>query len=266
MNDDTVINQKAALGSTTTQIAVQNNYNGFTPQEASQLAIQLFLDNFPKLQQLAQETAQKRAEELCSSVFRVLEEKETNNYSAFKTPDMQYIFYEAQKGYARFGNQETLDFLSDIVANRVTYDDNQYIKIILDKAIEIAPQLTKEGLNYLSLIFLVKHTLFFKEKDKNTLREKIEYISKILPFPSTIRNQTSFLITLGCLMIHLGTIEAKLSSICNIPEKEISEMLPEHFKLLPADYGLSPIGIALAISNLEKPLKVSINLEIWIHI
>ena len=47
MSDETKIIQKAALGSDTTQIGEQNNYYGMTAEEASNLAIKLFMDNFP---------------------------------------------------------------------------------------------------------------------------------------------------------------------------------------------------------------------------
>ena len=65
MSDETKIIQKAALGSDTTQIGEQNNYYGMTAEEASNLAIKLFMDNFPRLQEEAKKIAKERAEELC---------------------------------------------------------------------------------------------------------------------------------------------------------------------------------------------------------
>lgn len=66
MGDNTTITQKAAIGSDTIQIGTQNNnyYNGLTPTQASQLAINLFMDNFPKLQEAAMKTVQERVNEL----------------------------------------------------------------------------------------------------------------------------------------------------------------------------------------------------------
>ena len=63
MPEGMVIDQRATMGSNVTQIAVQNN--GMQPQEACQLAINLFMDNFPKLQQIAADTARERADEFC---------------------------------------------------------------------------------------------------------------------------------------------------------------------------------------------------------
>lgn len=53
MSEDIKIIQKAAMGADTTQIASQNNYYGMTAEQASNLAIKLFMDNFPKLQEEA---------------------------------------------------------------------------------------------------------------------------------------------------------------------------------------------------------------------
>lgn len=43
MSEEMKIVQKAALGSDTTQIGEQNNYYGMTAEEASSLALKLFI-------------------------------------------------------------------------------------------------------------------------------------------------------------------------------------------------------------------------------
>ena len=81
MSDETKIIQKAALGSDTTQIGEQNNYYGMTAEEASNLAIKLFMDNFPRLQEEAKKIAKERAEELCKiSRIRSMHDSELKHY------------------------------------------------------------------------------------------------------------------------------------------------------------------------------------------
>ena len=75
MSDETKIIQKAALGSDTTQIGEQNNYYGMTAEEASNLAIKLFMDNFPRLQEEAKKIAKERAEELCKNIVDKLKKQ-----------------------------------------------------------------------------------------------------------------------------------------------------------------------------------------------
>ena len=83
MTDNITINQKSALGSETTQIANQNNYYGLTPAEASQMAIDLFMDNFPKLQEAAMKTILERVNEIIREIVSEIDAKYAGNYSAF---------------------------------------------------------------------------------------------------------------------------------------------------------------------------------------
>lgn len=52
-NTNIEVNQKAAIGGTTTQIGQQINHYGLTPEQASQMAITMFMGYFPQLRQEA---------------------------------------------------------------------------------------------------------------------------------------------------------------------------------------------------------------------
>ena len=80
MSDGTKVIQKSALGSDTTQIGEQNNYYGMTAEEASNLAIKLFMDNFPRLQEEAKKIAEERAEELCKNIVDKLKKTRENKF------------------------------------------------------------------------------------------------------------------------------------------------------------------------------------------
>ena len=93
MPDNISIIQKSALGSDTTQIGTQNNiYHGLTPTEASQMAVNLFMDNFPKLQEQAMKTVQERVGELIRETVLQIETKYAGNYSSFSKPDWTELF------------------------------------------------------------------------------------------------------------------------------------------------------------------------------
>ena len=159
MPEGMVIDQRATMGSNVTQIAVQNN--GMQPQEACQLAINLFMENFPKLQQIAADTARERVEEFCKTTIEKLQHANVQDYSAFSDPDVQYVLFDAQKHYARFGTKEMLGTLTDLVANRVANNDDFVLKVTIDKAVSVASMLTPQQLDFLSLLFLctkVKYT------------------------------------------------------------------------------------------------------------
>lgn len=147
MTNNITVTQKSSLGSDTTQIATQNNYYGLTPAEASQMAINLFMDNFPKLQEAAMQTVQERVNEIIQKIVSQIETKYNGNYSAFSKPDMQYILFEAEKGYARKGTPELCTILSSLVAERSACTENSYFEIVLDKAIELVPSLLPSHLD-----------------------------------------------------------------------------------------------------------------------
>ena len=120
MSDETKIIQKAALGSDTTQIGEQNNYYGMTAEEASNLAIKLFMDNFPRLQEEAKKIAKERAEELCKDIVDKLEKQGKTNFSEFSDPDIQYILNKS-----RF--LSVVESENDRSKNRITSDRNKLI-------------------------------------------------------------------------------------------------------------------------------------------
>ena len=83
MENEIKITQKATVGDGTTQIGVQNNFLGITSEKASELAIKLFMENFPKLQEEARMVAKERAEELCKGIIEKLKEDGKTDFCEF---------------------------------------------------------------------------------------------------------------------------------------------------------------------------------------
>ena len=196
MSEENKIIQSSVLGYGTTQIGEQNNYiidnSGITPVQAAEIATKLFLDNFPKLQKAAMNEARRRADEFCRELIGKLQKQDNVNYSAFTDPDVQFNLNKAQQEYARFGTKQLKDLLSDIIVNRINYNDDYFMKIILDEAIEIAKHLTDAHLNYLSLIFLCKQIIFHDIKTINDLEKHCIEICSGLPVPESIVQSVPF--------------------------------------------------------------------------
>lgn len=265
MTEKMTITQKATIGSDTTQIANQTNYYGMTPAEASRLAIDLFMENFPRLQEEATKTVQLRVNELIKEVIRQIEEKHASNYSAFSDPDMQYILLEAEKGYARRGTDELCSILSSLIADRSACKDSDYLKIVLDKAIETVSLLQPEHLNYLSLIFLYKHVKFGDISTLDDIKEKYQEIHRCFNCTINAENAIPFFNMLGLLTLNLGTASKVVSTVYGFSEQEIKEILPPEHGLVPADYGLTPASIVLAIFNARSKIDLDLKLQTWIH-
>ncbi len=264
MSDETRVTQKAAIGSDTTQIATQNNYYGLSAKEATKMAIDMFLENFPKLQEEAAKTARERADELINEVIIQLNEKGKVDFSEFSDPDMQYVLLKSQQEYARFGTPELLKILTDLLINRINYNEDQYLKLLLDEALDVAKSLTPTHLDYLSHVFFCKNLKLKGIKTIDDLKKHLEYISLQCPIPKETKKTVPFLNMMRLLLIDLDTPEHRYSITYSLPEKLIKEIMPDSQKEIHPDYGLSPLGILIAIINLENKTKYRFDKKIWL--
>ena len=228
MSDETKIIQKAALGSDTTQVGEQNNYYGMTAEEASNLAIKLFMDNFPRLQEEAKKIAKERAEELCKNIVDKLKKQGKTNFSEFSDPDIHYM------------------------------------KILLDEAVEIVKSLSEVHLNYLSLIFLCKEIRMNSINSIDLLKEHCEYICSKMPITNGIESSVPFLYMLRLLTISLGNADEVYAKRYNLDIGKVKEILPLAMNSIPGDYSLTPVGIIIAIINIHNKTNLNLDFKIWI--
>ena len=264
MTDNITISQNSAFGSETTQIASQTNYYGMTPAEVSKMVIDLFMDNFPKLQEQAMREVRARIDELMQSVIAEINNKYNGNYTAFSRPGMQYILIEAQKGYARRGTRELCTMLSSLIADRSACVENSYLEVVLDKAIELVPSLSPVHLDYLTLIFVYKHT---KIGGIHTLEDIAKFYSELHTTFSapTTDNAIPYFEMLGLTTLNLGNGAKMVAKTYGFTEEQVANILPPQYKMIPGDYGLTPVGIVLAIFNAHAKSNIHFNLKTWIH-
>ena len=263
MSDEPQIVQTASLASGNTQIGVQNNHYGLSLEDATRILMNLFLDNFPRLQQIAAETAKQRAEELCQETVNKLSQNGLNDFSAFEDPDVQYDFWEAQKDYARFGKREMLENISSLIASRVKFNNEDYIKIVIDRALSVVSYLSQEQLDYLSLLFLCKRVKFHSINTIEKLKSTLDYWDHI--FNPGSFSAISLLNSLGCLELFIESTSKMMAEAYGFPEGTIKEICPNTIANLAADYGPTQIGAVLAIVNIENKTDNRFELETWIH-
>lgn len=249
------------------QVIVHGNYNDYseimTTKEASKLAIDLFLDNFPKLQEEANCVARERADEICREIINKLQNNNVKDYSSFKEPDMQYILYEAQKSYARFGTSEMLETLTTLISKRVEVDKEMTLKVTIDRAIEIAPMITSEQLDYLSLLFLCSKVKFNNIKTIDQLKNHLESIAQI--FKNADFSSIEYLNMLGCFQIELPNVVEIQAKLYNFSESDVDRICPSNLKLLNGDFSTSYVGTVLAIINAQRKTSLSLKMETWIN-
>ncbi len=177
-----ILEQKGAIGSQNTQIGEQNNYYGLTVNEAMDIALKLFYDNFPKLQNMALETVEKRINEFTEDFFKKLAEDKFERFEKFVEPAIQYSLYEAQKEYAKSGDENIKYNLINILSARLNHEYNTSAQIIFDEAIIQVTKLTKDQVDFLSLMYI----LFNMNKKITNLQALDSYIREnVLIFSNT---------------------------------------------------------------------------------
>lgn len=222
------------------------------------------MNNFPKLQQIAADTARERAEELCRTIIEKLQHANVKDYSAFTDPDVQYVLYDAQKDYARFGTEQMLSTLTDLVASRVTNNDDFVLKVTIDKAISIASMLTPKQLDFLSLLFVCTNVRFHHVQTLEDLNSFLNCMCDIFPVSPDVAS-INYLAMQGCLQISLPQPVKVLARTYGFSEADVNNICPQRVKDLRTDYGISNIGIMLAITNTEQKTSYTFDPHIWIH-
>ena len=262
--DSFKINQHADRGENIIQIGSQTVYEGLSPVDACKLAIDLFNQNFPKLQEQAKDLVLSRVDELMEDVAKKLIENKIKDMSPFADPDVQYAIYEAQKSYARFGTSEMLSTLSNLIAKRIEHnDDNMGLKVAIDKAIEISGALSTKHLDYLSLLFFVSRVKANTIRTIDNLKGFLDNL--VSSFSEADITDTSYLNMLGCLQLFLFDAEEILSKNYGFSKDQVKAICPESIHKLSGDYSTSHVGTILAIVHLKTKMSVFCDPQIWIH-
>lgn len=201
------------LQSETTTINTTNHY-GITYADAKQIALDIFNENFPRLRAEAAATAKKRAEDVTEKFFIKLNERNPEAINEFEQPAMQDALFTVQKQYARSGDKELGDLLVDILVDRAAEPKRNMLQIVLDESLTIAPKLTIEQLDTITLNFL------FTQTKRNDLKNYIDLVNyfknKVCPFIEGLSNEKrdyNHIEYLGCGHIrvgHYGELENKL--------------------------------------------------------
>lgn len=179
-------NQTGGDGSINIQSENDVNLNvGITYSEARQIALDVFESNFVKLSKNAAELAYSRTQELTEKYLKKLYDVNPALLNSTEDPDMQYALFTAQKEYARTGDKALADLLVDILVDRASQNERSVLQIVNNEALSVAPKLTLEQYNVLSLVFIIRYT---KRLNLKNFDDFVHYIkNSIRPLLSEIR-------------------------------------------------------------------------------
>ncbi len=163
------------------------NHYGITYADAKEIALDVFNANFPRLRAEAAATAQERAEDVTEKFFIKLNERNPEAIKEFEQPAMQDALLTVQKQYAISGDKELGDLLVDILVDRAAEPKRNMLQIVLDESLTVAPKLTVEQLDTITLNFLLVRT---RRMDLLRYIDLVNYLtSKVCPFIEGLSNE-----------------------------------------------------------------------------
>lgn len=154
-NDQT---QDGGDNSTNYQAGQDIHVHGLTIDEARTVALDVFKSNAIELAGVAQGLAVARAEQLTNDFLTKLEGEMPDRADQLADPDVQSVVFQAQKEFARSGEDDLRVALVDLLAARVGEEDRNLRTLALNEAIASAPKLTEKQRRAIAWVFYLRYT------------------------------------------------------------------------------------------------------------
>lgn len=260
--------------------------------EVKDLFLTLFENNFPKLKEIAQNTAIENVQKFISEFEKnITKDQRDIDIDKFTDPNIQYSLNEAIQTSARRGNTIDLGILSSLIIEQIKIESNDLLQIVCNEAITIIPKLTKKQIDFLSYHFYVRF------KADKSIKEISEIEKKVYPVWDTFNNgicisnsNIEHLLSIGALTnisgIRAGTYsfvldnydflklqfnkESKYDNESDLEQKmeEISPTLKKILDLFEStracNYRLTTAGKLIALINLKR-IFPDIEYKEWIY-
>jgi hypothetical protein len=156
LGDKSEIN--AGNKSTNNQAQTINNSYGLSYADVREIATDIFKSNMIQLSETAAAVAKERASEMTEKFLLKLEKEAPEAINEFATPGMQDTYFQAQKEYAINGDEEIADMLVEMLVERAKSPVRNRIRMVLDEGLKVAPKLTVQQMDLLSLSHFRFHT------------------------------------------------------------------------------------------------------------
>lgn len=183
--------QKQNAGDNSTNLQGQQVIvnQGISYSDAKEIANDVFKANFIALKQEAAIIAQERAEEVTDKVMAQISKRHPESINQFETPALQDALFTVQKQYAISGDKDLGDLLVDILVDRAASPKRNMVQIVLDESLGIAPKLTIEQFDTLTLNFLLIST---RRLDVGNYEELLAHFRRrIVPFVENLSEKHS---------------------------------------------------------------------------
>jgi hypothetical protein len=273
--DNSTVNQAGGDLSVTTT----NNY-GLSYSDAKGIAMDVFNSNFIELGIDVEKLINERANRIITEYLDRLVEEDPDLIQKTNSPDIRYGIYEAQKNYARFGNEDMGNLLVDLLIERTKSEDETLTTLVLNETLNIIPKITNKQIKMLTLIFVIRYLNFNPGLNIPFILYYFEYVRHISDNLPSYKNDIDFihLEYSGCLSISIGSVSfesiMKNKNLLDASNEEDYKNLllnNQFFKDLEniwdntqmKNCSLSTVGIAIALTNLNRYRKDKLPIDKW---
>ena len=174
-----------------------NNYNGLQIKDVVPLVHDLVKSELEVYKLQAENTVLRRFNEFTASLESELDKKVSDKISRFAEPAMQFATREATVGYLKSGDPEEREALIDLLIERVKEEERTSKQFLIDEAIKVLPNLSRENLAVLTLIAYAN--LYISGNIQN-LENWIKCLNPILDIlPQISRLDIEYLVQADCV-------------------------------------------------------------------
>jgi hypothetical protein len=170
--------------------------------------IECVADQLPKYAAIAATVVDARLKDFEDRVVSRMQTDSSANTKAFQDPDFQYLLRGAQHAYARSGDKEIAEHLTELIAERSKASSRTRKALSLNRAIETAPLLTENEIAELSIGFIIRRVLF---GSLNTPQQMADVLrTHVDPFIDKVSNEDNsyiYMESLGCGKLSMGSCE-----------------------------------------------------------
>lgn len=259
------------------KVSTTINYGmGYT--EAKDLFMDLFHIEFMKLGKDVEHLINERAEKIVVDYLNKLVQEDPNLIQNTKNPDIRYDIIEAQKAYARLGDQEMADLLVKILVERTKSTENTFKNIALNESLSVIPKLTSKQIDVITLIYLVRYYSFvpeFKMPFDFYYQTLVNFLAVEIPNSEMFYQHLQYS---GCLSISIGSSSFASIFMHKFPhlfkdETEVNSFISSYSDVSQlknkwdntkmCNTSLTSVGLVIAITNINRIMNYTWDVGIW---
>ncbi|HGF7511414.1 TPA: LPO_1073/Vpar_1526 family protein [Vibrio cholerae] len=241
--------QKLDVGENSSAIQAAGNVTITPYLELRAIFLDLFELNFPRIQQVAKETANQRVDAMLEELKKSFEKHKNDiDPSKFADPGIQYEMQAMAVDVARKGEKSNLDLLCELFCTMMSKDCPELIELIAAEARRILPNLSSKHVNYLSLEILMNDAAFDVPYIQRTNQMVSQTLEHIRTCSQITQSDLQYVSVSGAIVArqipHIGVTPSFLKSVAEFKGKSV-EQIVEYSK----HHGLHSIAELQELAN-----------------